>query len=69
MGKIKAKIKTNIAKLIKKTNNKGHNKDYMVALAGGEEVTVKEFNKEGYDYVGLLEGYITKFKKEWLDIL
>ena len=66
---IEATIKKEVADIIKlENNNKGHNQDYMVGLAGGTPVKVKKFaGKTKYDYVGMLEGDITYFKKEWLD--
>ena len=66
---IEAKIKKDIANIIKlENNNKGHNPDYAVGLSGGESVKVKKFaGKTKYDYVGMLEGDIAYFKKEWLD--
>ena len=67
---IKARIKKDIAKIIKLGNTgKGHNKDYEVGLSDGEPVNLKEYNKDGYDYVGMLDGCIIKFKKSWIDIV
>ena len=64
----KATIKKDIANIIKlENNNKGHNPDYMVGLAGGEPVNVKKFKGTEYDYFGMLEDDIVYLKKEWLD--
>lgn len=63
----KARIRNDIAKIIKLGNGKKHNKDYQVGLSGGEIVAVKENNNNnGYDYIGFLEGSLCYFMKDWL---
>lgn len=71
---LKGRIVKNIAELIKLNNKvyvsaKSHNKDYVVALSGGEVINkIKKVDKDEYGYSARLEGKLVYLKEEWFEL-